>query len=127
MGFRLVANPTKKVAREGRRQGNRVPLLNVGGDKEVTPAQQWLQRKGTLCGFELLHVVAEDFRQASTHPGGNPGQHTKQQLPLYGVRFDGLLRVNDPHLLDEAVRQGVGPAKAFGFGLLSLSTASSMR
>lgn len=121
LGFRLVANPTKKVAREGRRQGNRVPLLNAGGDGEITPAQQWLRRKAALCGFELLHVLAEDFRQTSTRHSGTSEQHAKQQLPLYGVRFDGLLRVNDPRLLDEAVRHGVGPAKAFGFGLLSLN------
>jgi CRISPR system Cascade subunit CasE len=127
LGFRLVANPTKKVAREGRRQGNRVPLLNSGGDAEVTPAQQWLLRKGALCGFEVLHVVAEDFRPASTRPVGNSGQHAKQQLPLYGVRFDGLLRVSDPHLLNEAIRQGIGPAKAFGFGLLSLAAALSVK
>jgi CRISPR system Cascade subunit CasE len=121
LGFRLVANPTKKVAREGRRQGNRVPLFNVGGSEEATPAQQWLQRKAVLCGFELLHVLAEDFRQTSTHPNGSSGRPNKQQLPLYGVRFDGLLRVSDPHLLAKAVGQGIGSAKAFGFGLLSLN------
>jgi CRISPR system Cascade subunit CasE len=36
------------------------------------------------------------------------------------VRFDGVLRVTDAARLVEAVRSGIGPAKAFGFGLLSL-------
>jgi CRISPR system Cascade subunit CasE len=120
-GFRLVANPTKKVAREGRRQGNRVPLFNTGGPDGATPAQQWLHRKATLCGFELLHVLAEEFRQTDTRSNSTSSHHTKQQLPLYGVRFDGLLRVGEPLLLAEALRHGIGSAKAFGFGLLSLS------
>lgn len=121
LGFRLVANPTKKVAREGRRQGNRVPLFDAGGDDELTPAQHWLRRKAELSGFEVLHVLSESFHLATTRATGTPNYQTKQQLPLYGVRFDGLLRVRDPQLLAEALRQGIGPAKAFGFGLLSLA------
>ena len=121
LGFRLVANPTKKVMREGRRQGNRVPLFDAGGDDELTPAQHWLRRKAELSGFEVLHVLSEDFHLATSRSPSAPSHQTKQQLPLYGVRFDGLLRVRNPHLLTEALRQGIGPAKAFGFGLLSLA------
>jgi len=39
------------------------------------------------------------------------------------VRYEGLLQVTDPHLLVEAVRAGIGSAKGFGFGLLSLAPA----
>ena len=41
----------------------------------------------------------------------------------FGVRFNGLLQVTDPEKLMQAVRNGIGPAKAFGFGLLSLARA----
>jgi len=34
-----------------------------------------------------------------------------------------MLDVTDPVRLVEAVRDGIGPAKAFGFGLLSLAPA----
>ncbi|MEM0963873.1 MAG: type I-E CRISPR-associated protein Cas6/Cse3/CasE, partial [Bacteroidota bacterium] len=44
-------------------------------------------------------------------------------LPHVGVRFDGELRVIDPDRLAVAVASGIGPAKAFGFGLLSLALA----
>ena len=123
LGFRLVANPTKKIAREGQRQGKRVPLFNNGGnDDELPPAQQWLRRKAEFSGFEVLHVFSEAFtlRNARTTA---PHSLAKQQLPLYGVRFDGLLRVQDPHRLIEVLAQGLGPAKSFGFGLLSLAPA----
>lgn len=40
---------------------------------------------------------------------------------LTAVQFDGVLVVTDPDKLREAVRNGIGPQKAFGFGLLSLA------
>jgi CRISPR system Cascade subunit CasE len=39
------------------------------------------------------------------------------------VLFEGVLRVNDPAKLIEAVRNGIGSAKGYGFGLLSLAPA----
>ncbi len=41
--------------------------------------------------------------------------------PTTVVRFDGVLEVTDPAALAAAVRDGLGSAKAFGFGLLSLA------
>lgn len=126
LGFRLMANPTKKVAREGQRQGKRVPLLNMGGsDEELPPAQQWLRRKAELSGFEVLHVISEAFTLHSESSVAASRSLAKQHLPLYGVRFDGLLRVQDPQRLIEVLAQGLGPAKSFGFGLLSLAPAAS--
>lgn len=34
--------------------------------------------------------------------------------------FDGVLGVTDAEAFRVALREGVGPAKAFGFGLLSI-------
>lgn len=118
LGFRLVANPTKKVTAPGQRQGRRIALLDAGDGDGPTPAQQWLGRKAGLAGFELLHLLTEEFSLGGARGVAGIG---KQQLPLYGVRFDGLLRVSDPILLSDSIRQGIGPAKAFGFGMLSLA------
>nr|WP_254846595.1 type I-E CRISPR-associated protein Cas6/Cse3/CasE [Hymenobacter sp. CRA2] len=117
LGFRLVANPTKKVARPDHRQGSRVALLDVGRAEDGTPAQQWLHRKATRSGFEVLHVFSEGFPLSSARAS----HQQKGQLPLYGARFDGLLRVTDPALLNNALNQGIGSAKAFVFRLLSLA------
>jgi len=47
--------------------------------------------------------------------------------PLLGaVRFDGVLVVTDPHKLREAVANGIGQQKAFGFGLLSLARSKEL-
>lgn len=120
LGFRLLANPTKKEARPGQSQGRRVALTDVSQGDELSPAQQWLRRKGEIGGFDLLHVLSEGFRLNEFRQSPTASQRSKQQIPHYGVRFDGLLRVRDPQLLAEVVSQGIGSAKAFGFGLLSL-------
>jgi len=121
LAFRLVANPTKKEKREGQRQGRRVALTEYDTNDasgESTPARAWLTRKGEQHGFRVLYVTTDDFWLGQK--GANQG--AKQRLPHYGVRFDGVLQVTDPALLTEALRQGIGPAKAFGFGLLSLAS-----
>ena len=39
------------------------------------------------------------------------------------VRFEGLLQVSDPDRFVGAIRSGIGSAKGFGFGLLSVAPA----
>lgn len=118
LAFRLMANPTKKEKRPGQRQGRRVALIDTAEGDELTPARAWLNRKGDQNGFRVLYTTTDAFWLGSNRPSI---QTTKQNLPLYGVRYDGLLQITDPRLVKEAMQQGVGPAKAFGFGLLSLA------
>ncbi|MCZ7575404.1 MAG: type I-E CRISPR-associated protein Cas6/Cse3/CasE [Ardenticatenaceae bacterium] len=122
--FRLRANPTVKKAREEKRQGNRVPLKHE--------AQQiaWLHRKGAQGGFRVLDVRASQdeeqrdrIRHEQNHERDERGSETSHTLTLYTVQFDGLLEVTDTERFREAVRSGIGPAKAFGCGLLSLARA----
>ena len=115
--FRLQANPTKKLSRkaEGKRQGRRVGLY----DPEEQRA--WLDRKGAQGGFRVVSCeVLTDGRAHLSKPGS--GQDHK--APLLSVRFEGALRVADPDTLLETLRQGIGSAKAFGFGLLSVAPAT---
>jgi CRISPR system Cascade subunit CasE len=44
-------------------------------------------------------------------------------LSFAGAIFDGALSVTDAAAFRAALETGIGPAKAFGFGLLSLSRA----
>lgn len=115
--FRLVGNPTRKQKREGHRQGRRVALLGVAESDDLTPARAWLARKGEQHGFRVLYATTDDFWLGV----GRDGRVAKNALPLYGVRFDGLLQVTEPDRLSAALRTGIGPAKAFGFGLLSVA------
>lgn len=111
--FRLRANVTKKIgtktAEDGkRRNGKRVPLR---GDVERLT---WLERKAAKGGFSIVDARVQE--EGTAH--GRRGDAT---VTLAGARFDGLLQVVDPTLFHAALENGIGPAKAYGFGLLSLA------
>jgi CRISPR system Cascade subunit CasE len=111
--FRLRANPTVKKKRPGQRNSNRVPLVREERQME------WLNKKSDQHGFKLLKTIVhnEINREGSIYRESGK----RHKLTLYTVQFDGQLEVVDPARLEEAVRSGIGPAKAFGCGLLSLA------
>jgi CRISPR system Cascade subunit CasE len=113
LAFRLRANPTIKTKREGR------PVRNGLFDEDAQ--QAWLVRKAEAGGFQILSINSAAEGKIS---GGVKRDETTHNLTLLGVRFDGLLQVTDPDQLVEAVRHGIGSAKGFGFGLLSLAPAA---
>jgi CRISPR system Cascade subunit CasE len=111
--FRLRANPTRKVDTKSgpdgeRRNGRRVPLR--GMDEQVG----WLVRKASEAGFELLQATV-----AATGSGEYVRSHRTGRT-FQGVLFEGKLVVRDVARFRSALAQGIGPAKAFGFGLLSV-------
>ena len=111
LAFRLRANPTVK------RRFNKEDHKRVGiYDEEDQLA--WLKRKGELGGFRLVsaRTSGQEDVERTIKRGGE-----KHKLKLAAVQFDGLLQVTDPDRLRAAVRQGIGSAKGFGFGLLSLA------
>jgi CRISPR system Cascade subunit CasE len=112
LNYRLVANPTVKKKREGRKNGTRVPLVREERQLE------WLQRKAARNGFRLLHTLISNQQEVKGRKGKG-----KRPLTIYTVQFDGRLQVADPAKVEAAVQNGVGPAKAFGCGLLSLAPA----
>ncbi len=119
--FRLVANPTVKRKVEGRKNGRR--------DACVTEEQQlaWLVRKGEAGGFSLTKIETDDEREVpnvTVTPMGRMSSWQKKggrTLSHQGVRFDGVLVVTDPEQFAETLASGIGSAKAFGFGLLSVA------
>jgi CRISPR system Cascade subunit CasE len=112
--FSLVANPAKKIRTflDGQRtkNGKRVPLTN--------PADQigWLARKAAAAGFrvDLDTLQAIPRGREAFMRQGVPGTHA-------AVEFRGALTVLDREAFLAAFPRGIGPAKAFGFGLLVLS------
>ncbi len=111
--FRLRANPTRKVdTRSGpdgaRRNGRRVPLLQL--DQQI----EWLARKAEGCGFSLLQATVAASGSAELVRSHGTGR------TFQGVLFEGRLVVQDPERFRETLAAGIGPGKAFGFGLLSV-------
>ncbi|MFT4034128.1 MAG: type I-E CRISPR-associated protein Cas6/Cse3/CasE [Patulibacter sp.] len=112
--FRLTANATKKVAAlpgdtAVRKHSARVALLAEDAQLD------WLQRRAALAGFS---AESQDIRVSQLAPTGGSGRSAVTVQP---VQFDGRLTVEDPDAFKGALRDGIGPAKAYGCGLLSLA------
>ncbi len=115
--FRLVANPIVKKKREGKKHSNRVPLV-----REETQIA-WLQDKGKIHGFRVHQALVTDPRKYTLWKRRGTKAQKKPPITLFTVRFDGILQITDPEAFAQALRQGIGPAKAFGCGLLSVARA----
>lgn len=117
--FRLRANPIKTIKDSSKgtvmKKGKtftktvRVPLLHE------EQQQVWLERKlQDFAQLETLIVQPEPvtyFRKAKEDRSGK----------IQTVLFDGIMTVTDPAEFEAQVLQGIGPAKAFGCGLLSVA------
>jgi CRISPR system Cascade subunit CasE len=116
--FQLCANATKKVTKLGiddhpTKNGRRVPLST----REEFLA--WISRKGEQGGF----TVNDDTLQ--TFPRGREYFEKQGMRSVHSaVEFHGVLNVTDPVKFHESFTRGIGPAKAFGFGLLVIAPAS---
>lgn len=117
MRFRLTSNPVKKV------EGKRIPLLHSHHDNpSMKTYWDWLQRQSERHGFRVLDAHDAPFRTGRRE--NDTKRYSKTKIPHFGVRFDGVLEVVDPVALSRAIEHGIGPAKAFGFGLLSVARAA---
>jgi CRISPR system Cascade subunit CasE len=132
--FRLRANPTKRIAKHNDpMKGKRVNL------KCECEQIDWLIRKGqmmgesVLGGFNLLSKEVRDtngvIRQVARVNICNEGKQKGRKrdngrdhiTTHFAVLFEGLLRVTDKEGFLNTIIRGIGPAKAFGFGLLSVA------
>lgn len=99
--FRLQANPT--IKRDGKHHA-------IYAEDELT---RWLQRKGDMHGF-----LVEPANPRIVKLGRQHGKRRKQTWHL--VQFDGLLQVTNADSFVAGLCNGIGSAKAFGCGLLSV-------
>ncbi len=122
--FRLRANVTKRVdTKTGpdgvRRNGRRAPLT----DPDAT--LKWLERKASESGFRLVDVAENpglpDVSAIPATGRRDTGARDGAKLTVDSVLFEGRLRVVDKALFLRALGQGIGPAKAYGCGLLSVA------
>ena len=119
--FIVRANPTarrladRQIGPDGKREmGPRVGLLKEQDQRA------WLARKGKAGGFRPLAFEVRPSGQV-VFPGGS-GDERRLQTHA-SVDFEGILEVTDPSLFATTLADGVGAAKAFGFGLLLVARA----
>jgi CRISPR system Cascade subunit CasE len=117
-GFRLTANPV-----HSKRKSDDATRSQRFGHITVAHQTQWLLDRASRHGFtvpEGVHKepdVAVHSRRTWRFPRQ---QHT---VTLTTATFEGRLEVTDPDALRRALTHGIGPAKGYGCGLLTLARA----
>ena len=106
--FLLRANPTIRRVFEAGKPGKRIGLVREEDQ------MAWLKRKAEAGGFSLdaVRVIPRGKRRSNRN--GASGTHIC-------VDFQGVLTVTEPAKFLETLRSGIGAAKGYGFGLLSIA------
>ncbi len=116
--FRLEANPTKRLRQDSReKDGQLVKLESVCKRVPVANDQldKWLERRAEPAGFHVEQLTSVQAGYVYISRNGDNGKN------LRSVRYDGVLKITDPPSFQKALAAGIGPGKAFGFGLLSVT------
>ena len=126
--FRLRANPTWRKSHDEKLK-NRLPHFSEEDQL------RWLIRKSELAGFKLLGQWLDSADPLTGEPklipnfsvdvipDGRSGIGKGEEGWHLAVRFEGVLEVTDPLQLRQRLEQGIGSAKGYGFGLLSVAPA----
>ena len=115
--FFLQANPVKTIKdvqgrknQKGEVKSCRVPLIDFGEQR------QWLVKHlsgaGEVLELDINPIEPIFFRKKKTGAG-----------KVQPVRYQGILSVTETGQLRVLLEKGIGPAKAFGCGMLSLAVA----
>lgn len=127
--FRLTANPVHSIRRNPAEQTKRTA--------HVTPRHQarWLLDRQHPSGFVVVEKPRErrrlemgDEYELTVH-NQRSLRFTKQEeqtkkrnnVPLRTTTYDGRLKVTDPGALRRTLTSGLGKAKAYGCGLMTLA------
>lgn len=118
-GFRLTANPVRSVAGQRGERGKVTPHLTAAQQRD------WLVEKAPKQGFQVRvgdpgpQLLVTRRERQSFHRGSGAG---RQRATLSRVQYDGVLIVTDADLLRTTLTRGMGRAKAYGCGLLTLAS-----
>lgn len=102
LGFRLDANPSKRLITTRKREALETP------DEQC----KWLDRRGQAGGFKV--------HEAWVSPGLVSGKKSDGRLSLASARFDGILEIVDAAVFRRTIEEGIGQGKSYGLGLLTV-------
>lgn len=118
--FRLVANPVKHGRRPGDKKSR--PFALVREEDQI----RWLWKRQADLGVSLgdesqpsISVLRQNRRRFDRRSDDKAGR-----VVVHTVTFQGHLQVDDPVRLRQTLTHGVGRARGYGCGLLTLAQPS---
>ena len=121
--FRLLANPTRKIDTKTGPDGRRRHGRRVGLETEAEQLE-WLARKAEQGGFHLLPVRPDSAVPAVrvSASQGYRGDGRSGILTIVSTLFEGLLEIDHADRFRRALKDGIGPSRSFGCGLISVAS-----
>lgn len=111
--FQLTANPSRRSAATKRRRSI------TDRDEQLA----WLHHRGTNGGFTINQADRAQLPAVRSQTKSKPADQRDTQTDVFGinpVQYSGILTVTDPDQFTRTIVAGIGPAKAYGCGLLLL-------
>lgn len=109
--FQACLNPTvRRKSSPNAKSSKRVGLYKT---EEVF---NWCKRKFEVNGMAIESLIVRDVSRETSYKKG-------AELVLSKADVSGVLTVSDPAKFRQAIADGVGPAKSFGYGLVLLKKA----
>jgi len=103
----VVMDEKRRMKLEGREREKHV--LEIAQKKGAT----WLMQRAKRCGFSasesVIHVEAYQQHKSPKR---------SRSIAYSTIDFSGVLTVDNPERFIESLKAGIGPAKAFGCGLM---------
>ncbi|MBB5933942.1 type I-E CRISPR-associated protein Cas6/Cse3/CasE [Streptomyces zagrosensis] len=136
-GFRLTANPVHNI-----RMPDDAPGTRTKRTAHRTPHHQlrWLLEREETAGFEVIRKPAD--RQLLEHGdehevivrdyvplqfGRSASRSARDDVRFTRVTYDGRLRITQPEVFRRTLTHGLGKAKAYGCGLMTLAPLTPPR
>ncbi len=111
-----------------RSQSKRVAVTwkSEEGERPDQVVQEWVGSKAGRCGFSLrdfhlLHLGWVIGYRSKARRERSMGDYSGRQLRFRSALLEGTLAITDAPAFAQTVASGIGSAKAFGFGLLSVA------
>ena len=119
--FRLKANPVRKVFQDKGTTSKSNVIGTIQGHVTVEQQMRWLLDRAESHGF-LVCFDSEGYLQLGVSQRGKGSfSHGKAKVTLTTAVFDGVLEIADAEAFRRTLCNGVGRAKAFGCGLLTVA------
>lgn len=119
--FKVMANPTRTLSRRDpvgneKKHGSHYAIIKTDELKE------WITRRGEQGGFAIYNEPRFEISPPVFHRLYKEDKKLQKEYEggIVGVEFKGALEVTNTENFLKTVREGVGRARGFGFGMLVL-------
>lgn len=116
--FRLRANPVRRVSKMSLTSRGTPFTPDWIGKRVPVPSEKledWLRAKAEKNGFHVEQITSLQTGYFYFYK-----DEKNEKCRLRYALYEGVLKVIEPPSFYHALTAGIGPAKAFGFGLLSI-------